>query len=309
MISVVVLSRNATTHLHNCLVSLRESAAALGWRDDSVEWIFIDDCSDSEHNITQLYAEFRSLVPSGARINILRFREHKHYAFGLATALSTARGSVVLFFSHDMIIPPACVRTMLEVASSDPTIGVVRPTSRHMDWSETLQVAPPMPARRMEDISSFAELLRLRWGLAIFEHMTLIGDAMLITRAAIERVGVFDTSFFGLLADVDYGLRVARSGLRIVSPRGAWLHHEGAGFRLSDAASRGQHAYQETGTQIKAQLDAAYAVFRQKWGMDLPEQFKELRWHHFKQLRTMDTAPCALYQPPIGIDPTLCDVL
>jgi len=225
--------------------------------------------------------------------------------------MSVARGSAVLFISHDMVIAPACIRALLETAASDASIGVIRPVSPHMDCSRERQVTVPSttPLREQRDVNAFSSFIARYHGTAVQEPTFFIGDAMLITRGAIERIGVFDTRFFGFMADIDYGVRARRAGLRVVTALGAWLYHEGSGTRKNTAKTAGVAAEESLARRLKAEVETAWAAFRQKWDPALPDDFQKITK---EQMARLIAAPPAsqfeLREPPLAMDPSIWDV-
>ncbi|MEA2736223.1 MAG: hypothetical protein QOE14_2674, partial [Humisphaera sp.] len=206
MLTILVLVRNTRGLAASCVQSLLESVSALGLAKEQVEYVLIDDFSDPSAGVVAMFREVRAAAaPSDVRI--IRFKSHRHYAYGMALGLSLARGAAVLFISHDMVVTPACIKTLLEVAASDATIGIVRPISTHMDCARHTELAPPAgtPLRDGGDVAAFSKMVARLRGLETDYPLLLVGDAMLIRRAVIDRIGVFDTRFFGFMADIDYG--------------------------------------------------------------------------------------------------------
>ena len=312
MISILVLVRDTRGPAANCLQALFECVSALGLvrGADGVEFILIDDHSDPASGIVDMFREVRAAA-APANVRIVRFRTHRHYAYGMALGLSLARGATVLFVSHDMVVPPACLKTLLAVASSAAAFGIVRPISAHMYCTPQNQLAPAaaMPLQSGHDVVQFARHVARERGLAVDDPAVFIGDAMLVRRDVIDRIGVFDTRFFGFQADVDYGLRARRAGFRVVTALGAWLYHGGSGFRKSTAETAGAEAEAEVTRQIVSDAAAAWSTFRDKWrGATLPDTFQELDMPGLQQLARLPRAPWE-YQPPIVIDPDVCEVL
>src|SRR5688572_30452105 len=280
MLSILVLIRNTPRPAARCVQSLLRSVAALGLAKEAVEYVLIDDFSDASHgaDVARLFAEARAAA-APSDVKAIRFTSHQHYAYGVAAGMSLAHaGAPVLFVSHDMIVTPACIKALLEVAASDATIGVVRPVSPHMDCSHERQVDLPagMPPRDEHDLNLFAGYVARSHRLEVHEPTLFIGDAMLITPAARQRVGVFDTRFFGFMSDIDYGVRCRRAGLRVVTALGAWLYHQGSGTRKSTAAAAGAAAEQELARQFKEQVATAWEAFRRKWDPTLPDNFENV---------------------------------
>jgi len=310
MLSIIVLVRNTTASAAHCIRSLLESVNALGLARDEVEYVLIDDHSDASARVGELFAEARAAA-APSDVKIIHFKSHQHYAYGVAVGMSVARGASVLFVSHDMVVAPACIRALLATAASDETIGVIRPVSPHMDCSRERQIAvpPATPLRDQRDVNHFSSFIARYHGTAVHEPTMFIGDAMLITRAAIDRVGVFDTRFFGFMADIDYGVRVRRAGMRVVTALGAWLYHEGSGTRKNTAKTVGAAAEEQLVRQINAEVVTAWDVFRQKWETSLPDDFQKVTK---EQMARLIAAPPAsdfpLRQPPLEMDPAVWDV-
>src|SRR5687768_4098051 len=277
MISVVCSTVNAPTLTRACLQSLlacREALAAAG----GVEFVLIDDHSDPQRATLPLLSEFRETIGDAAETKIVRFKRRMHYTHALAYGLSLARGDQVLFTSQDMVISPPCIEELVDAARRDERIGVIRPTSQHMDWAKTFVQSPP--ANR--DASQFAAEIRQRFAGEIVDWPMLIGDAMLIARAVIDRIGVFDTRYRGFMGDIDYGVRLHRAGFRHVIARGAWLHHEGAGTAKESGDA------QAGGEGMMRLVQTAYAEFRRKWGEEyLPPHFRDMRREHFERLHAL----------------------
>jgi GT2 family glycosyltransferase len=307
-VSVVCLTRNAPRLADACLRSLLACRAVLEMAGD-VEFVLIDDCSDDARATLPVLQTFRGAA-DGAAVTIVRFRRRMHYAAGLAYAFSLARGQSVLFVSQDMVIPPDCVAALFEAAGRDPATGVVRPTSQHMDWARAFAQAPPVPAPTFPEIAAFAADVRRRFDGQADDWPMLIGDAMLVKRSVIERIGVFDPRFYAYLADIDYGVRLRRAGFRHVIARDAWLHHEGAGTARETAAAGGQ-SFEEERREMLADVARAYAQFRAKWGeANLPPHFRDMKRHDFEALHALPgPLPGDAFVPPLTLSDDIGEVV
>jgi GT2 family glycosyltransferase len=287
VITVVVLFRNAPQLQEICLQSLRASHI------DDASFLLIDDCSDPALGITRRLLDFRSDI-APADVRIARFHRQMHYTHGLAYALSLAGGGDVLFVSHDMMLTPDCVAVLREVMASDAMIGTVRPVSEHMDWAKRFVVHPPHPPASLDEAMIFSAGIRKLRGAEVVDWPMLIGDAMLIRRELIEKIGVFDPRFYGFMGDIDYGIRAARAGFRHVIAPGAWLHHEGAGTKREAGDPLAQ------GEGMMRLVETTYAQLREKWGeQHLPPHFRDMRREHFDALHALGPTPADARVAPL----------
>jgi hypothetical protein len=291
VICVVVLFRNAPQLARACLQSIQHS-----FNGSDPSFLFVDDHSDPALGVTSLLADFRKSV-APAEVRIIRFARQMHYTHGLAYALSLAPGDRdVLFISHDMQLTADCAAVLNDVAQSDAAIGIVRPISEHMDWAKAFVRRPPEPL----DIAAFSASVRAEQGTSSTDWPMLIGDAMLIRRSVIDRIGVFDPRYFGFMGDIDYGIRTRRAGFRHVIAPGAWLHHEGAGTakEAADELAKGEG--------MKRLVESAYEKFRQKWGeAHLPPHFRDMRREHFDALHALPPMPADAKITPLQLTPDI----
>jgi hypothetical protein len=113
------------------------------------------------------------------------------------------------------------------------------------------------------------------------EDKHLSGDAILMKRAMLDRIGVLDMRFFGYFGDIDFGMGAHLAGFRLVSAGGAWLYHTGAGHLIRESVQRGEPdpggAFQRRMTLV----NTAYGRFREKWGGGLPAHYSDLRSMEF----------------------------
>ena len=305
MLSILLSARNTAQLTAQCLASILRAVRVLG--STPLEMILLDDASDPAQRIPDIFNDFQRQLPKNARTVIFQFKEQQHYTRALAYGLSEAEGNAVLFISHDMMVTADYLRTLLAVAASDRSIGLVRGTSTHVDFFPQHQVAPPLPLRSFEDLDAFARYVSDYWGLQWVEDATLTGDSMLITRAAIDKIGVFDPRYFGYFGDIDYGLRLQRAGFKMVCAKGAWLWHEGAGAYKSQQAQTGEDPAAIQARRMQTVNDA-YLLFREKWDASLPAAYPGAGAIDFERLRGLPPPLGGEHQPTITPDAAVCEM-
>lgn len=303
MISVVLSVRNNSQQATNCLSSIARAFAHL---KAPVEFILIDDNSDPPQNVPQLFEQFRRDI-SGPKITAMLFKQQQHYTRALAYGFSAARGRHVLFVSHDMLLTAEYVRTLMAVAASDDSFGLVRGTSPFVDCFPEHIITPPLPIRSFEDLDAFARFVSDYHGLAVTEDRLLTGDSMLIKREVLDKIGVFDPRYFGYFGDIDFGLRLQRAGFRMVCAKGAWLWHEGQGA-YKDQAKQTATDYQIIHRKRMEVVNAAYMAFREKWDQSMPPRYPGTDHIDFAKLRTAPAPAGGEYQPPVKPDATICEI-
>ena len=259
----------------------------------SLEVLLIDDAS-RDHDMVQIFQDFRAKAPWPVRI--FRLHERGHYTGVFNAALAHASGQRLFFLSNDMQVTPSFLNTLVGVLGLSEEIACVRGTSQYTDSFPEYRVAPPFPQRGYEDILAFSEYVSGYHGLAHNEDRLFSGDAVLLRRAAVQKLGGFDPQFFGYYSDFDYGLRAQQAGYRLVCARGAWLHHEGAGH-VKDECAREQVSWESVTHRRNLLIQADYERFRDKWDPQLPAQHLGVRYD-FDRLRSRAVEAFCPFTPP-----------
>jgi glycosyltransferase involved in cell wall biosynthesis len=303
MITIIVPARNARDWTERALLTLLHSIDRLQWRGQ-VHFILLDDASDPDSGVREVFSRFRQ--NSGLPARIVRFKQRQHYCGVFAAGLSLSQGEKVYFVSNDMVFTPDFLAKLHDVSNLDPAIGIVRGTSNYTDSHDEHTVQPPFSLRSFEDVLNFSHFVALHWQNHYVADRLLSGDAILINRPLIDRIGVVDTRYFGYFGDIDYGLRALRAGFRLVCAKGAWLFHEGAGH-VKDEGARPQADRVALQARRMELVQKAYELFREKWDMDLPEKYSEVRSTAFPHLSTRQPLDLHRYVPPLTLTPELAD--
>src|SRR4051812_9228169 len=203
MPSFIVPARNNPVLTAACLSTLLYSVQQLSW---PCEFILIDDESPPGENILELFRQHRAAA-TGHDVKIIRTHKRQHYSGVFSIGLHDATRDPVFFISNDMLVTPAFLQALLAVAQRSPLIGIVRGTSNHTDSHPEHQV-PLVPApNAYPEVDAFSRNVFRQHGSSFVEDDLLSGDAILIQRPLIQRIGVLNLLFFGYFGDIDYGLR------------------------------------------------------------------------------------------------------
>ncbi len=271
MLSVIVPARNDGVMTGTCLGALLHTLDRLAL---TCEIILIDDASAPSEGILPAFFEARASAPRH-QFRIVHSRAHQHYSGVFSIGLHLSKGDAVFFLSNDMLVTPFFLSSLLAVSALDTKFGIVRGTSNHTDSHPEYQIVPAEKPKDYEGIQAFSARMAAENGLGWRADSVLSGDAVLLKRALIERIGVLDLRFFGYFGDVDYGMRAHLAGFELVCATGAWLYHVGGWHVTRESQQRGETDLKPGFDRRMALVSAAYKEFREKWGGDLPQDFAD----------------------------------
>jgi len=265
--SIIVPARNNPEFTANCLATILFSVSRLNLR---CEFILIDDASAPEDRMLEIFRQHRANA-KGHETKIVRSRKHQHYSGVFSLGLHLATRDVIFFISNDMLLTPSFFQALLLVSALSRDFGIVRGTSNYTDSHPEHRVEPPEPLKNFQDVDNFSRSIFSGTGCAVVEDQVLSGDAILLKRELIEKIGVLDLRFFGYFGDIDFGMRAHLAGYKLVCAKGAWLFHEGSGHVKGDMARDPTLTIEKARDQRFAMVETAYQEFRKKWGIASPE--------------------------------------
>jgi GT2 family glycosyltransferase len=213
---VVILNTNRRADTLACLASLALSTYP------AQEIVVVDNAS-TDGSLEAVGSAFPA-------VHTLPLAENRGYAgnnnAGIAWALEHG-AEWVLVLNEDTVLAPDCVARLVEAGESGPRVGIVGPTVYHFDEPTVIQSAggnlsrgwlPQHRGQNQADTGQFAAAEPVDW---------LSGCGLLVRRALIEQVGVLDERFFIYWEEVDWCLRAARAGWRLLHAPQARLWHKG----------------------------------------------------------------------------------
>lgn len=215
-LSVVILNYNTAEHVRACLASLPAGCDGLRY-----EVIVVDNASPRPG--------IDAAVAAHPGVRLLKRRRNGGFSAGINTGLRAARAEAVLILNPDTTLASGAAASMLCFLRAHPEIGVLGP--RILNEDGTLQLScrrfPTFAAAAFNRNSLLTRLLpRNRFSstylMSDWDHGStgdvdwLSGAAMLLNRAALERVGLFDERYFFEIEDVDLCRRMHAAGYRVV---------------------------------------------------------------------------------------------
>lgn len=205
---MVVLNYFGEKVIGACLASLR--ASELPFHE-----IVVADNASRDASLEIIRRDFPEvvLVENGSNLGAPEGRNR-----GLVRALE-GEPDYVYMLDNDLRMDPGAILPLVELIESDPTIGCAGsiiyfdddPPDRifnaghWVDWTQNMVTSRGMNTRDRGQLEEIGEV-------------DFVGSgAMMVPRAVLEEVGLFDPGFIGYgYEDTDFGMRVQAAGYRVV---------------------------------------------------------------------------------------------
>ena len=219
-VAAVVLSWNGREETLACLGSL-----ALA-RYEHLAVIAVDNGSSD--------GSADAIAATHPAVDLLRLPSNLGFAggmnAGIRRALETGADAVVTL-NNDMIVDPGFVDPLAAALAADPSAGAA--CSQILFADETDRVwyagAPYRASRGYQGRHTGYGGAALPPTTPAYVTDRACGGAMLVSRAAADRVGLFDEELFAYAEDVDWSLRARQQGLHVlVVPASIVRHHVSA---------------------------------------------------------------------------------
>lgn len=227
-VSAIVVSYNVRELLLSCLESL-ETARSTGYLREII--VVDSDSNDSSPNAVQ--ERFPDVTVIDA--------PNRGYGAGANIGIVASHGSYVLVLNPDTVVPPDTVRRLANYLNANPGVAVCAPRMRYPDGR--LQPSRRRFPGRLTPI--FESTIFQQWWprnpWSRHYHLEdrredeiqdvdwVVGACLMVRRAAINRVGGFDESFWMYCEEIEWCWRFRRHGWRIsYLPDVEITHHEGA---------------------------------------------------------------------------------
>lgn len=216
-VSVIVVNYNGKKYLQNCLTSVYLT----DYPKDSFEVILVDDNS-SDGSIEYAKKNFDGL-------EVIRNNRNTGPAAAKNIGAKAAKGNLIAFLDNDVEVRKDWLKPLVSAISKDARIGVSCPKILFTD--NTKQINSTGGATNIygdgwdrgvfeEDKEQYDEKREIFYGCSA---------AMLIKKDIFKKTGYFDSDYFYLYEDLDYGWRLNLAGYRaIYVPESVVYHKFGA---------------------------------------------------------------------------------
>jgi len=248
-LGIVIVNWNTRDLLRDCLRSVQVSQG-----DFTCRVVVVDNAS-ADGSADMVRAEFPdvTLIASAENEGYSRANNRGLRALGFAQGCADEDAPrYALALNPDTVLPPAALSDMLVYMDAGATIGVAGPKLVLPDGSLDLACrrsfpTPEISFYRMVGLSKLFPRSRRfgRYNLTYLdpdvetEVDSVVGAFMLVRRAAIQQVGLFDETFFMYGEDLDWAFRIKQAGWKVMyNPRVTVTHVKRAASRQSRRAQR-----------------------------------------------------------------------
>ena len=212
----VILNTNRRDDTLECLASLQQSTY------QNQHSLVLDN-----HSTDGSVEAIRHAFPT---VQVIELTDNLGYAgnnnVGIQAAMDQ-HADWIFILNEDTILETDCLENLVRLGESDSQIGMVGPMVYHHDEPNMIQSAGGHVNRYWIathdgqdelDRGQFAEPRSVDW---------LTGCSILVRRAVIEQVGMFDARFFIYAEEEEWCLRAKKAGWRLMHVPQAKLWHKG----------------------------------------------------------------------------------
>lgn len=223
-LSIIIIHHRTPGFLKLCLDSIIRTVGDLDY-----ELVVVDSMSTRQS---------RDIVAERTpNTQLLTSNENLGFSRGVNWGIKNSSGRYILILNPDTILTDGAVLRMLNFMKKHPDVGMLGPQLRN--FNDTIQQSYfsfyrpiTIPARR-GILSAFRPFKR---ALAEFTMADtdpnqlqtpdwLMGSALMVSRAAVDRVGLMDERFFMYFEDVDWARRFWHNGYKVVYFPAAIFYH------------------------------------------------------------------------------------
>jgi len=230
-LSIIVNHYRTPEILKICLRSIKENLENAGF-----EWeIIVTDSATIEKTEEMMEEEFSDIIFIPAKKNI-------GFGKSINIAIKKAKGEYFFIVNADIIInEKKAIEKMLNYIEENKDVGMVGP--KLLNVNDTVQQSCFRFYTPLTVICRRTFLGKIFWGKKILDKFLmadvfrgkkivepipvdwLMGSAMMVRKSDLEKVGVFDESFFMYFEDVDWARRFWENRLKVVYFPDARMYH------------------------------------------------------------------------------------
>ena len=250
-VDIIICVHNALTELQSCLDSLFQHTS------QPFNLILVDDGSD------EATAQYLRAFSQSHPAKLLRSDEATGYTYAANRGMRISSAEFVVLINSDTILTPEWLDRSIACIQSNENIGIVGPLSNTASWQSVPKIeqhgdwaSNPLP----EGITParMAQLIAANSGRLYPEMPLLNGFCLIIRRALLENVGLFDEEHFGkgYGEEDDLVLRARKQGWKMVLADDVFIYHA----QSKSYSSEKRHALAERAGKILREKHGAKVI-------------------------------------------------
>jgi GT2 family glycosyltransferase len=217
-VSIIILNWNGLEDTIECLESLKEV------RYPNYEVIVVDNGSKGND---------AAVLEQRLRDHVHLIRNDKNYGYtggnniGIRYALDNSSPDYLLILNNDTVVAPDFLDHMIEVTENDASIGIAGPKVYYHGFPNRIQGAGARVDMRTGQAYHIG-IKEIDCGQYDSQRKVdyVFGCCMLIKREVVERIGLFDESYFCYWDETDYCFRAREAGYRVIYIPQAKIWHK-----------------------------------------------------------------------------------
>ncbi|MFQ5918533.1 MAG: glycosyltransferase family 2 protein [Thermoplasmata archaeon] len=207
-VSIIIINWNGLQDTTECLESVRQITY------ENYDVTLVDNGSEGRdaHILKEGFGDWVHVIENERNDG---FAEGNN--IGMRRALKDSDPDYVLLLNNDTIVDPAFLTELVDVAESDPEIGIVGPKIYYYDSPTRIHFAGGIYFRRTGQSSHIGQDEKDQGQFDETKETGYItACALLIKRRVIEDVGLLDRGYFIYYEELDWAVRAREKGHRIV---------------------------------------------------------------------------------------------
>lgn len=223
-LSIIVNSYKNSELLKLCLDSIRKNVRDLEYE------LIVADSETGEATAMMMREDYPEII-------FIPFEKNIGLQALLKKGIEKSRGQYLFLLNGDIIVTPGSIEKLYEYIKNNSRIGMVGP--KLLNFNGTLQYScfrfykPLTIIYRRTFLGKFAFAKKhLDWFLMKdYDHDCpkevdwLMGSALMVSREAMEKVGLMDSRFFMYMEDVDWCRRFWEKGYEVIYFPDSVMHH------------------------------------------------------------------------------------
>lgn len=231
-LSIIIVNWNTRDYLRRCLESIRDNPPACDY-----EVIVVDNAS-SDESARMVRENF------GSDVKLIDNRRNAGYAEGNNQGIEIAQGEYLVLLNPDTEVKPGSLDRLLAFGRSHPDAAAVG--CRLVGPDDIVQSSCRSFPEPLAVLFEYTRLSRIfprsrlfgAYRMTYFDYAHVaevdqpMGSCLLLSRKAVEDVGMFDQLFPIFFNEVDWCYRAKENGWKIYfTPDVEIVHHGGASTR------------------------------------------------------------------------------